>query len=181
MILTFLKELLAFFLNLSYDREPSFLYIKENLLYVTIARGIIRIYGLLGENKGCIEHSSLGLLARISLEGGIIYVCDMGNHQIVGFDKTNYSIIQRWGRKGTANGEFYCPFAIESYENILYIGDRCSVQLFDLDGQFLQRIGGKRLGQEDGKFDGVRGIVIIKNYLYISDYWSDRIQIFLRA
>jgi len=58
------------------------------------------------------------------------------------------------------------------------VGDYCSVQLFKCEGIFLQRIGGKGYGREEGEFHDVLGICIVRDRMYVSDWGNKRIQVF---
>jgi len=114
----------------------------------------------------------------ITLNKDLLYVCDYYNHRIQTFWKVNYIFHNTWGLLGEQNGQFNYPYAICFSEDIVYVGDGCSVQLFTFDGEFIQRIGGKRGGKEEGQFTNALGICIVKNRLYVSDTNNKRIQIF---
>jgi len=110
----------------------------------------------------------------------ILYICDKGNHRIQALLKSDYSFVRQWGRKGTNNGEFTQPYSIAYFEDIIYVGDNYSIQLFICDGKFVQRIGSRELGVAEGQFNLVSGLSVVKDRLYAADYNNSRIQVFKR-
>jgi len=69
------------------------------------------------------------------------------------------------------------PYSICYWEEVFYIGDNVSVQLWTNELKFLQRIG-ESIGTAVGKFHCVRGICIVKGRLHVNDKWNNRMQIF---
>jgi len=69
---------------------------------------------------------------------------------------------------------------MKKIDNIFYIGDECSVQLFTKVGFCRQRLGDTRVGANMNQFSYVFGITLMNNELYISDYSNNRVQIFMR-
>lgn len=71
---------------------------------------------------------------------GDIFVSDgYGNSRVVKFSKDG-KFIKEWGKKGTGEGEFNLPHAVQlDAKGRVYVGDRENnrVQLFDADGKFL--------------------------------------------
>jgi DNA-binding beta-propeller fold protein YncE len=71
---------------------------------------------------------------------GDFYVTDgYGNSRVVKFSK-NGEYLLAWGRKGTAEGEFNLPHAVEvDSDGQVYVADRenLRVQVFDANGRFL--------------------------------------------
>jgi len=171
------------------DQPLWYLKVDQNLIYGT-ARGWIHqvfVYGREGILKHKIGSDSLSSErgefndpCGVTVDHNTLYICDRENHRIQALDKKNYSFRNEWGSKGTDNGKFFLPEIIYYREDILYVGDYYSVQLFKCDGTFLQRIGDQKKGSEVGQFHLVRGICVVKDRLYISDYVNKRIQIFQR-
>jgi len=65
-------------------------------------------------------------------------------------------------------------------EEIFYIGDRYSVQIFTKDGNCQQRIGDQNSGNKMNQFNRIYGICVMNDQLYVSDYNNKRVQIFRR-
>jgi len=75
---------------------------------------------------------------------------------------------------------FFLPCSICNWENILYVGDSVSVQLFTSEGTFLSRLGDKNVGKKEGQFEGAWGLCCVRDRLYVSDWGNSRIQVFQR-
>jgi len=86
----------------------------------------------------------------------------------------------KWGKgiPSTEEGQFYDPYSIYNYYDLIYVGDYCSVQIFWKDGMCIQRLGGKRSGNQMNHFSDVSALCIMDDQLYVSDYNNKRIQIF---
>jgi len=87
----------------------------------------------------------------------------------------------QWGGiESSEFGYFSSPSCIynDIEEEIFYVGDQSSLQLFLPNGECLQRIGEKNSGEAMNEFDGVYGICKINNQLCVCDNGNDRIQIF---
>jgi len=112
-----------------------------------------------------------------------LYVCDHSNERIQILIKTNGKYVTQWG-KGLASieqGGFCSPYYIykDIDEEIFYVGDLCSVQLFDRTGFCFQRLGDKQEGTSLSQFYVIYGISIM-NELYVSDSRNNRIMLFQR-
>jgi len=79
-----------------------------------------------------------------------------------------------WGHQGNHEGEFQYPRSIYFNENILYIGDKQSIQLFDNKGLCLQRIE----KFENKRISNVTGICLLQGCLCVRDCESKRISVF---
>jgi len=156
------------------------------LIYVTLfGQHQIMVYtkdGKLQKNIGSIDSSSkLGEFNHprgLTIYKNVLYVCDGGNHRIQALSKENYSYLNGWGNKGTKNSQFSWPYSIGCYDDLLYVGDDYSVQIFTCQGTFLQRIGGNDFGTDKGQFKFAWGLCVVKDQLYVSDVKNRRIQIF---
>jgi len=84
------------------------------------------------------------------------------------------------GKLSTEKGQFYYPRSIYNYllESLIYVGDRLSVQIFWKDGVCLQRLGDDNVGSKMNQFNGVFGICVVDDRLYVSDFRNERIQVF---
>src|ERR671922_3046903 len=86
--------------------------------------------------------------------------------------KEQYSLANKWGSFGTADGQFLGPFgvAVDSSGNV-YIGD-CEndrIQIFDSDGNFITKWGSE--GSGDGEFECPHGVAIDPlDNVYVADY-----------
>jgi len=102
-----------------------------------------------------------------------VYICDSSNHRIQILMKKNGNFDYQIGngKEGKSMGKFYLPQTIYYHveEDIIYIGDGYSVQLFTTENLCIQRLG--------SKFWKVSGMCRIDDQLYVSDA-KQRIQIF---
>jgi len=129
-------------------------------------------------------HFPMGL----TVNKNYIYICDRNNLRVQLLDKEKGLFFSEW--KG-----FHKPYSIyyENFENIFYIGDWYSVQLYLSDIQIknnqkmdrskcIQRIGSDSLGSTRGEFSFVYSVCRdpINDRLFVCDYNNQRIQIFSR-
>jgi tripartite motif-containing protein 71 len=97
------------------------------------------------------------------------------------FDE-NFTLITKWGTKGTGDGQFDHPHAIDlDSKGNVYVGElnRPGVQVFSSDGKFLKKWGSAGTG--DGQFSIPQEHIAVdeKDRVYIVDGASNpRVQIF---
>jgi len=154
--------------------------LEDSILYITIedinqiflcqtSNGeIIKTFGDSGGSGPEQFLCPLGL----TLNNKYLYVCDNQNNRIQIVLKENGKNYSKWG-SGNAKrkkGEFYYPKSIYYYcgDELFYIGDDCSVQLFEKNGVCIQRLGDNH-GDKMTQFCEVFGICIMDEHLYISD------------
>jgi len=101
-----------------------------------------------------------------------LYICDCYNHRIQVINKENGIFIRQW--KGKERFLEY-PRAILLYANLLYVGDLNGIQIYTKDSDCIQIFGSKGSGKEE--FQGVRGLCMRKEKLYIVDCLKKRIQV----
>jgi len=110
-----------------------------------------------------------------------LYICDCRNHRVQILNKKIGTFERQFGSQGLTDGLFHYPRSIHLSEDICYIADDESIQLFTKDGIFLQRIkhtiheSGSRLSYM-GQFHDL-GIVIIEDKLFLSNELNNRIQV----
>ena len=110
-----------------------------------------------------------------------IFITDTGNNRVLKVDD-KFNLIKEWGTKGTGNGQFIHPHAIDvDSKGNVYVGvlNQPGVQIFDSNGTYLKRWGSPGTGP--GQFSiPQEHIAIDKNdYLYIVDGASNpRVQKF---
>lgn len=110
-----------------------------------------------------------------------IFITDTGNNRILKVDD-KFNLIKQWGTKGTGNGQFIHPHAIDvDSKGNVYVGVlmQPGVQVFDSNGIYLTRWGSPGTGP--GQFSiPQEHIAVDKNdYLYIVDGASNpRVQKF---
>jgi len=94
-------------------------------------------------------------------------------------DKGTYITQYGYGKPSTALGEFTNPYStFNQNEEIVYIGDSFSIQLFTNEGVCIQRLGDKVTGNNMKQFNYVYGLAIIDGHLFVSDGWNQRVQVF---
>lgn len=110
-----------------------------------------------------------------------IFITDTGNNRVLKVDD-KFNLIKQWGTKGTGNGQFIHPHAIDvDSKGNVYVGvlNQPGVQVFDSNGTYLTRWG--KSGTSPGQFSVPQEhIAIDKNdYIYIVDGASNpRVQKF---
>jgi len=157
----------------------------DNILYITIEHlhqiflcnpedgKVIRKWGT--ESRGAKE-DEFDRPYGITLNKKYVYICDSLNHRIQILTKENGRFNKQWG-----DGLLSSPDSIyySKSEEIVYIGDSCSVRLYTTnDDKCIQRIGGTFWGSGKNQFDVVFGVFVFDDQLYVSDYGNKRIQIF---
>jgi len=135
----------------------------------------------MGTKEAGSAHGQFNYPLGISLDNKNLYVCDAYNDRVQVLTKDG-KYVTTWGKLGKEFGEFSRPLSIYYYgpEEIFYIGDSVSLQLFDKNGKCKQRLGNQNRGSTMQQFNTIRGISILNNYLYVSDSDNFRIQIFRR-
>ena len=111
---------------------------------------------------------------------GNVYVSDMMNHAIQAFTPDGEFLL-KFGQYGavTSAGSLCSPtsIAIDRQDNV-YVGNSTgTIAIFDKQGNFVRQFGS--YGSELGKFSHIKGLHIDrKGQLYVSEWNSNRIQIF---
>jgi len=118
----------------------------------------------------------------LTVDNKYIYICDCSNHRVQILTKENGIYYSKWGTANT-KGQFINPYGIYNHlpEDIIYVGDASSVQLFSKDGVCIQRLGEEFYGSKMKQFNWVNGICVMNDRLYVSDCDNRRIQIFKRT
>jgi len=160
------------------------------ILYLTLA-GENQIF-LCDKTNGTVlnkwgtleESSSQGKFKSpmgLTVDNKYVYVCDNGNHRIQVLTKDKGLFLAQWGngRESTDKGQFNGPLSAyhDLSDEIIYIGDTFSVQLLTKEGICIQRLGDKK-GNNMNQFNGVYGVSVIGDRLYVSDDNNLRILIF---
>jgi len=161
--------------------------VDQNLVYITIdGKHQVYVYTKEGKLKNTIgstvpssKQGEFNDPCGLTCDPNSLYICDYYNYRIQSLIKTNYVFRRQWGSEGTRNGQFVRPFSICYNEEVIYVGDNCSIQLFKCDGMFLQRIG-YDIGNQAGQLDGAWGICVVRDKMYVTDYGNSRIQVFQR-
>ena len=101
-----------------------------------------------------------------------------GNYKVYIRD-TEGNPINEWGDFGGKLGEFYNPLGVDVDENgVIYVADQNNnrIQMFDLDGNFVNAMGVDQ--KTPGYFYFPSGITIVNHYVYVADGGNNRIQKF---
>ncbi len=108
--------------------------------------------------------------AGIHFNDGMFAIADFYNHRIL------YGKDDQWisfGKEGKADGEFYYPTDVHLAHQKIYVADAYNnrVQVFDLNGQFLQSIG------KEEKMNASTGIYVGQE-IYVTDFEKDRVLVY---
>jgi len=118
----------------------------------------------------------------LTVDNKYVYICDHRNNRVQIFTKEHGIYVSKWGNgeESTKQGEFYYPTGIYNHllENLIYVGDLVSMQIFRKDGVCIQRLGDKNFGDQMNQFYCVSDICVMDNRLYVSDRFNKRIQVF---
>ncbi|HBG06621.1 MAG: hypothetical protein A2075_18475 [Geobacteraceae bacterium GWC2_58_44] len=109
---------------------------------------------------------------------GQVYVVDPLNYRIRIFTPEGVQVTE-FGEMGDTRGELNKPKGIAvDPDGHIYVSDALhdAVQIFDDEGQFLFSFG--RTGSEDGAFWMPSGLYIRDRYIFVSDSFNQRVQIF---
>ena len=107
-----------------------------------------------------------------------LYVAGWGNHCITKLT-TAGEYITRFGSKGSAPGQLFCPSSLTINNNLVYVSEYNNhrVSIFDTKGTFLHCFGKKGSGK--GEFNYPYGITAdTSGNLYVSDSDNNRVVIF---
>jgi len=126
------------------------------------------------EQNDSKQEGTFNLPQGMTVNNELLYVCDYGNHRIQALSKDSYSYLFQFGQEGTENGQFLNPYCIYYYDYTVFIGDFISVQLFNYEGNFIQKIANKM----DKLFGFVVGLCVVRGILYVCDRDNDRIKVF---
>jgi len=160
--------------------------VDDDYVYITAARHHqIFVYTKSGILKKKFGKESLGTQdgefnhpCGLAVDHTLLYICDWRNHRIQALRKDDGVYSHQWGRQGSGEGEFTNPVSIYLSGYVLYVGDWMSVQLFTVEGIFLQRLGQSAIGIEVNFLMSI--VTVVKDRLFVSDFHKNRIQVFRR-
>lgn len=108
-----------------------------------------------------------------------VFACDVRNHKIVVFDKTNGTVLYTIGKPGSGKGELFHPTNIKVVNNKLYVSETSNFrfQIFDLKGKSIATYG--KIGTIPGTFARPKGIAVDKDgRIYVVDAAFENVQVF---
>jgi len=170
------------------------LQINNNILFLTTEKAnqifllqpqdgkVLQKWGIVGNSSKPGEFNDPH---GITLNNAYAYICDSSNHRIQLLNKKDGKFIKQWGSgiSGSSSGQFCFPQGIYYHisENIFYIGDQCSVQLYTREEKSIERLGGLEHGNTMNQFFNAGCICVMNDQLCISDTANKRVQIFKRT
>lgn len=145
-----------------------------------------RVIVLNKEGKYSREIGSSEMFVRptgLAVDEERIFVVDTLGHCVLVFKKEDGKILFKFGRNGSAKGEFNYPTNIfVDRNNLIYVMDSLNfrVQIFDRTGMFISSFG--KLGDGSGDFSKPKGIAVdSEGHIYVVDALHDNVQIFDRS
>lgn len=108
-----------------------------------------------------------------------LYVSDTRLHKVRVYDANTGAFVKEIGDRGSEEGKFNYPTNLFIRGDKLYVGDTGNfrVQVLDLDGKFLKKIGS--LGDSFGNLARPKGIGVDSDgHIYVVDAAFDNFQIF---
>jgi len=158
--------------------------VEENILFLTM-EGHNQIFKCISSNgkvnkkfgteKESSKQGKFHSPFNLALNNQSLYVCDCHNNRVQVITKKDGNFITQWGsgHDSDEEGNFSLPYSIyRDIEDMFYIGDSTSVQVFTSDGKCLQRIG------QENDLKEIFGICVVDDRLFISDRLNRRILIF---
>ena len=129
---------MAFFTNGNYiatrTQSPSYVQIfNQN-------KQLIKEWGTYGSGD-----SNFGNIEELTIDDEQnIWIVDGVNHRIKKYDQ-NGNLLLKFGKQGTANGDFDAPFGICYFKNKIYVSDtrNSRIQVFDKSGKYLKTFPNK--------------------------------------
>jgi len=106
-----------------------------------------------------------------TVDNKFVYICDFNNHRVQLLRKDGVYESQ-WGGKGIKDIEFTHPRCIynDKVDDIFYISDKCTIQLFQKDGICIQRLGTPHSqGKDLNQFTWMNGCCVLDDRLYVCD------------
>jgi len=160
-------------INISIDRDGT-KYVTDTRRNQVLAYDrfdkFVRAYGLIDQFRP----------SDVAIAGERLFVADVKNHQIHVLDKRSGQTLNKFGKRGTADGDFLHPTNLAvGPDNHLYVTDTSNyrVQKFTLDGKFVRSYGG--IGTALGRFARPKGIAVDRSgNIYVVDAAFDNVQIF---
>ena len=113
---------------------------------------------------------SLDAPAGIHFADGKFAIADFYNHRILFGNEDNWI---SFGKEGKENGEFYYPTDVHIAHQKIYVADAYNnrIQVFGLDGSFIQSIG------KEDNMNASTGIYV-ENEIYVTDFENNRVLIY---
>lgn len=119
-----------------------------------------------------------GRPAGLSFSKGYLFISDSSEHCIYRINIADGSIF-KFGKNGSANGEFNYPTYITVRNEMLYVTDSMNnrVQVFDLNGNFITGFG--NIGNTYADLEKPKGIAVDSlSNVYVVDAIQDMVKIF---
>jgi len=151
-------------------------YYKGNL-YCAGHDGIIVVYNLLGDliqqfGKKGTGNGEFFYPHGIEVDNKFIYIADSANDRIQVHHLENFSCSHQWG----GIEQLRSPHEIRLYEDVYYVSNLTCIRLYTKDGQLLLNFDKSLPGSGMIKdFGNIGGMLMINNYLYVSDIGNGRI------
>jgi sugar lactone lactonase YvrE len=165
--------------GIAYNKVNKLLYISETTAgRVTAVDESGTVKFSFGDRPG-VDLSRFKVPTDIATDAkGQVYVMDPLNYKIKIFTPEGV-LVTEFGEMGDTRGELNKPkgLAVDS-EGRIFVSDALldAVQIFDDQGQFLFSFGAT--GSEDGAFWMPSGLFIHGSYIFVSDTYNKRVQIF---
>lgn len=159
--------------------SPAAVMVLNNEIYVVdITQAIVIVYDMDGKYKRILGNLQFVKPVSIAYGNERFYILDTGSMGVNILDK-NGKMIKFFGKQGDKPGEFYCPDGLEIRDNKLYVADSNNnrIQIFDLDGKFLEEWKGSD-GKGAGGYSIPRGIAFDRQgNLYTAEMLNNSVSI----
>lgn len=139
-------------------------------------------FGKEGEGKG-----EFNVPDGLAVKDNYLYVSEAENNRIQALkinNKGKLSFGFTFGKKGEGKGEFFTPQGLAVKGNNLYVCDKLNnrIQILKIANNgtlsFLSEFGELRRGGRLGDLHGPEDIAIKDDYLFLIDYYNNRVQVF---
>lgn len=144
--------------------------VNHRVLVLDKDGNFIKTFGSEGTSDGTFKYP-----AGIAVTSDRIYVTDGSNNRIQVFDK-NSNFLFKFGI-GSEPVQVTNPRKILIIDSIVYVSDGNNyIRYYDLDGNYLGRLGGG--GSTNETFSFIADIYEVNGKLYVADYYNHYIKIF---
>jgi len=163
-----------------YDEKIYFTLFDSHHIYISTLEGKeIKTFGKkFTTYKGGQGEGEFNRPYGLTVDEKSLYICDQGNHRIKVLQRENGIFISQWGVKGRQDGQLFCPRDIYICDDLFYVSDLQRVQVFTIEGIFVQVIGTRKKG-ESGEILSPYGLCLMQKKLYVADCYNNRIQVFV--
>jgi len=151
-----------------------------NLYVADIKRRQIIVFDSSGTYLNSFGEPAPFMPTDIAVSDSIIFVLNMKNHEVIAYDKINFSRLYSFPESETGKQDYlYSPLNMFVDDSIVYISDvgESKIKKYTYDGRFLNSFGS--YGRGMGQFVRVKGVAVDReSRIYAVDASFENVQVF---